>query len=108
VIFAAPICGFTCEVQHSGKEDFGRGSELKALTRRVVVGGDPSREKLVVDSVEVGVSGQASAQPADGVLDSAFLPGAVGIAEEGADGELVGEKKMLGKLGAIVDGDGAS
>jgi hypothetical protein len=31
----------------------------------------------------VDVSGQLAAQPADGIFDSAFLPGSVGVAEVG-------------------------
>src|SRR6185369_1907221 len=98
-------CGFTFEVQQF-EEDLGGRPEAEALSRRVVIGCDEGIEKLVVDGVEVGSARQGSAQSTDGVFDGALLPGAMGVAEEGPDAELVGEDVMLSELGAVVEGDG--
>jgi len=88
------------------EEDLGGRPEAEALSRRVVIGCDEGIEKLVVDGVEVGSARQGSAQSTDGVFDGALLPGAMGVAEEGPDAELVGEDVMLSELGAVVEGDG--
>jgi len=37
-----------------------------------------------------------------------FLPGCMGIAEEGIDAELAGDALVSGELGAVVEGDGTS
>ena len=91
--------------QFSGKDFSGR-LEAEALSRRVVVSGDEIVEAARLDGVEVGLARQVSSQAADGVLDGALLPGTVGVAEEGADCELVVEEVVLGELGAVVEGDG--
>src|SRR6478609_10936449 len=84
-------CGLTFEVQQFGGKDFSRSFEVEALSRRVVVSGDEDVEAAGFDGVEVGLSGQVPSQAADGVLDGALLPGAVGVAEVGRDVELVVE-----------------
>ena len=56
-------------------------------------------------AIEVGFSGDVATQPADGVFDAPLLPGAVGIAEEGANTEACGEHVVVGELGAVVDGE---
>src|SRR5436305_8910646 len=45
-----------------------------------------------------------SADTTDGVFDTALLPGRVGIAKEGFDGEAM-KQPMTGELGAIVEGE---
>ena len=65
-------------------------------------------ESLVVECVEVGFAGQEASQPADGILDGALLPGAVGITEEGSHAEVLGQDEMFGELGAVVEGDGSA
>jgi hypothetical protein len=54
---------------------------------------------------EVGLARNETAQTADGVFDAALLPGRVGVAEEGFDGEAV-KPAMTGELSAIVEGHG--
>src|SRR5258705_5633840 len=76
-------CGFTFEVQQFGEKDLGRGPELEALSRGVVVCRDASLEDNVVDGVEVCLSGQEPAQSADGVLHGALLPRTVRVADDG-------------------------
>ena len=50
------------------------------------------------DEVEVSFAGQRASQAADGVLHSAFLPGTMGIAEEGLDAEGFVKPMVLGEL----------
>ena len=57
------------------------------------------------EGCEVGFAGEDFAHPADGVLDTALLPGSVRIAEEGRDREGV-ELVVACELGAVVEGDG--
>jgi hypothetical protein len=91
-------------VQRFG-EGLSRGPEVKTLSRRVVVGAEERGEAFGLQGGEIGLSRNEAAHSADGVLDATFLPGRVGIAEEGLDGEPV-ECAMTSELGAIVKGDG--
>src|SRR5271155_1607932 len=83
-----PGCGLSFEVQHPG-EDLGWGAEVQTLSRGMVVGLSDTGDLVWGDVVEVGVPGQEAADPADGVLDAALLPGGVGIAEEGIEADAV-------------------
>jgi len=56
---------------------------------------------------EIGFSGQCTAQPTDGVLDAAFLPRGIAVAEVGLDTEVLGEPVVVCELGAVVEGDGS-
>ena len=58
------------------------------------------------DKVEVSFAWQRASQAADGVFDAAFLPGTVGIAEEGFDAEGFVESVMLGEFVSIIEADG--
>ena len=98
--------GFTLEVQHLG-EGLGGGPEVKAFARGVVVGGDESAEAFAWQGGKVGLARQEAAHSADRILDAAFLPGCVAIAEEGGDRQLV-ECAVAGELGAVVEGDGSA
>ena len=53
---------------------------------------------------QVSLSRKGSAQTADGILDSAFLPGRMGIAEESLDSQGM-EVIVASELGAVVEGD---
>src|SRR5713101_5457476 len=99
-------CGFTFEVQHLSKKNLGWRHKSEAFSRSVVVGDDACVEEDFVDGVEVCLARQRSSHAADGVFDGAFLPGTVGITEEGSDAELVGEDEVLSELGTIVQGNG--
>ena len=55
---------------------------------------------------EIGFSGQAAAESADGVFDAALLPGGARITEEGLDIEVLAQPVVLGELGSVVEGDG--
>jgi hypothetical protein len=90
-------------VQHFG-EGLCRGFEVKAFSRRVVVGADERLESLVREGCEVGFAWHEASHSADGVFDAALLPGRVGITEESTDGEAV-QRAMSCKLGAVVEGD---
>jgi hypothetical protein len=93
-------------VQHLGK-GLGRGSEVKAFARGVVVSGDEGAKSAVRERSEIGFAGDESAHSSDCVLDAALLPGRVGIAEEGIDRQAA-QGEVASELGAIVEGDGLS
>ena len=57
------------------------------------------------DGSEVGFAWDEAPHSAN--FDTAFLPGGIGIAEEGFEMEIV-EAGVAGELGAIVEGDRAS
>jgi hypothetical protein len=54
-----------------------------------------------LEGVEVGGSGEVSSEASDGVFDAAFLPGAVRVAEEGVEADLV----VFGELGSVIEGN---
>jgi hypothetical protein len=83
----------------------GRGSEVKAFTRCVVVGGHEAAETVCRKGRKVSFARHEATHPADGVLDTSLLPGRVGITEEGIDRQTV-QRAVSGKLGAVVEGDG--
>jgi hypothetical protein len=84
-----------------------RSSEVKAFARGVVVGGDGLTEASGWELGQVGFAGDEAAQTADGVLDAAFLPRCMGVAEERLHQEAL-QGKMSGELGAVVEGDGTT
>src|SRR5260370_152420 len=88
------------------ENDLAWACELEVLPRGFVVCRDASLKDMVVDGVEVCLSGQEAAQSADGVLHGALLPRTVRVAKEGPDAELIGKGKVLGELGAVVEGNG--
>jgi hypothetical protein len=63
-----------------------------------------SNEVAIRDSSEIGFAWDEASHSADGVFDAAFLPGGVGIAEEGFQVEAV-KAGVAGELGAIVECD---
>ena len=82
-----------------------RRFEVKALSWGVVVGAQESVKTLVREGCKVSFAWDEAAHTTDGVFDTALLPGRVGIAKEGFDGEAM-KQPMTGELGAIVEGDG--
>ncbi len=56
--------------------------------------------------LEVSFAWQRASQAPDGVFHAAFLPGTMGIAEEGLDAEGFVKPVMLGELGSVVEADG--
>ena len=58
------------------------------------------------DEIEVSFAWQRASQAADGVFHAAFLPGTVGIAEEGLDAEGFVKPVVLSELVSIVEADG--
>ena len=58
------------------------------------------------DEIEVRFAWQRASQAPDGVFHAAFLPGTVGIAEEGLDAEGLVKPVMLGELVSVVEADG--
>ncbi len=91
-------------MQHFG-EGFGRGAEVKAFSRGVVVGGNERVEASGRERCEIGLARQETAHAADGVLDATFLPGRVRVAEERLDREPV-QRVMMRELGAVIESDG--
>ena len=95
---------FTFEVQHFGEGLCG-GPEVKALAGGIVVGADEIVEALVWERCEVGFARDEATHAADRILDTALLPGGVGVAEEGLEGQPV-QGTVARELGAIIEGDG--
>jgi hypothetical protein len=91
-------------VQHLCK-GLGRGPEVKALAWGVVVDGHEPAEAAGRDRCEIGFAGHEAAHSSDRVLDTALLPGRVGITEEGLDRQAV-QPVMTRELSAVVEGDG--
>jgi len=56
--------------------------------------------------VEVGASGQEAAQTADGVFDSALLPGRVRVAEPGVDAKPPAQEIVFAELRSVIEGHG--
>jgi len=100
-------CGFTFEVQQVGLECLGGGMEVEALSGRIVVGVGGALDLFGGKIVEVDLARQVFSQASDGVLDAAFLPWAVGVAEVGPGADLV-EALVPGELAAIVEADGCA
>ena len=96
--------GFTFEVQQF-VEHLCRCFEVKAFSWGVVVGAQEGVEASIGEGCEVGFARDEAAHTTDGVFDAALLPGRIGIAEEGFDGEVV-KQLMSGELGAVVEGNG--
>ena len=95
--------GFTFQVQHAVPKYLCRGSVSQALARGIVVGLNQLRKPLLWHRGQVSLAGQSPAQPANGILHAALLPGGVGIAEEGLDPQLM-EAVMAGELGPVIEG----
>ena len=92
-------------MQHLSSKGLRGRPVVKALARGVVVGGDGLAEPCGREGCQIGLAWDEAAHPADSVLDAAFLPGCVRIAEEGLDREAV-QRQMTGELGAVVESDG--
>jgi hypothetical protein len=90
------------------QEDFGWGLEVQAFARCVVVEPREVPDLGWPESREVCFPGQSTSHASNGILDAAFLPGGMGVAEEGLEAEATVEPVMLGELGAVVEGDGLS
>ena len=88
------------------QEDLSGGLEVEAFSGCVVVLAGEITDLVLGEGSEVCFSGQGSAQASDGVLDAAFLPGGMGLAEERLDAEGLGEVGVLSELGSVVEGDG--
>ncbi len=54
---------------------------------------------------EIEMPRQLSSEPAIGVLDAAFLPAGIGVAELGGHAADAGQQAMAGELAAVVEGD---
>jgi len=46
------------------------------------------------EAIEVGLAGEVSPEPADGVFDATLLPGSMRVAEEGFDVEAMAQLVM--------------
>jgi hypothetical protein len=79
--------------------------EVKAFSWGVVVDAQEGVETSIREGCEVSLARDEAAHTTDGIFDATLLPGGVGIAEEGLDGEAV-KQVMTGELGAIVKGHG--
>lgn len=95
-----------CNTGRSISEGFEGSQESEAFARGVVVAKDASLKIVRRQSRQVGFAREMTTQAADGILDTAFLPGFVRIAEEGRQAQLLSELVMSSELGAVVEGEG--
>ena len=65
--------------------------EAEAFSGSVVEAFEAAGEVRGGQGIEVGTSGQLTAQTANGVFDAALLPGRVGIAEPGLNAEALAQ-----------------
>ena len=79
--------GFTFEVQQMVPKNLGWGLIAEAFSRSIIIYLDEACKVLLREGRQVGLARQGPAQAADGVLDAAFLPGRVGLTEEGLEAE---------------------
>ena len=80
------VGGFTFQVQELVAEHLCRSFVVKALSRSVIIGTDQTEQAVVGQRSQVGLPRQSSAQAADGVFNTTFLPRGMGITEKGAHG----------------------
>jgi hypothetical protein len=95
-----------CNTGRSISEGFEGSQESEAFAGGVVVAKEASLKIVRRQSGQVGFAGEVTTESADGILDAAFLPGFVRIAEEGRQAELLSELVMSSELGAVVEGEG--
>ena len=91
-------------VELERRENFVRSLEVKDLARAAVEASFDGLELGVCDGTEIGTFGQVLADEAVGVFVGSPLPWAVGIAEEDADGEPLGQGLVQGHFRALVVG----
>ncbi len=91
-------------MQHLG-EGLCRGPEVKAFAGCIVVGGNEAAEAAARQGSKIGFARDEAPHAADRILDAAFLPRRVRIAEEGLDREAV-QGQVTSELSAVVEGDG--
>ena len=84
------------------RECLGGSFEVEAFSGSVVEAVDAGAQGGVAEGIEVGFAGKEAPQSADGIFDTAFLPWASDIAEEGGDAERAVEAMMLGELGTVA------
>ena len=80
--------------------------EVQAFARGIVEAVNDLLEGGGRDEIEVSFAWQRASQAANGVLHAAFLPGAMGIADEGLDAEGFVKPVMLGEFVSVVEADG--
>lgn len=88
-------------------QSLGQDPEVEAFTRGVVVKRQCIGEGGGLRGCEIGLAWDEAAYAADGVLDAAFLPGRMRIAEEGRDREIV-PRQVTGELGAVAHWEDSS
>jgi len=76
--------------------------KAQAFSGGIVVAVDEVGQGAFRESVEVGFSGQHTAQAADGIFDAAFLSRGMGITETGGHTGLAIQMMVKGKLGTVV------
>ena len=102
---ASSGAGFTFEVQQFVPKELGRSEEVQTFSGCVVVELEEADEVFGGNVGQVGLARQEAPEATDSILDAAFLPGRVGVAEVGLD-TVVMEPVVLAELGAVVEGDG--
>ena len=85
-------------------KNLGWGLIAEAFSRSIIIYLDEARKVLLREGRQVGLARQGPAQAADGVLDAAFLPGRVGLTEEGLEAESM-EGVMPREFRPVIEGD---
>ena len=96
---------FKCDTELRG-EGLDWCSEAEAFARRCVEIPDDAVDVFVAVAAEAGLARQVSPEASVGVLDTASLPWAMRIAEEGAQADGIFDPLMSGELATVVVGDG--
>ena len=109
-----PLGGFRLQVQRrlrsskpdadvfakAFEESLDRGEIAEALSWREVERENDLLEVGLARGVEIEMPGQLSSESAIGVLDAAFLPAGVGVAEPGGHAADAGEQAVAGEFAA--------
>ncbi len=72
-------------MQHVLREDLSGSPEVKTLSWGLVIASCEPPQVLLRESCEVGLPWQGSPKSADRIFDAAFLPGGMGVTEEGSE-----------------------
>src|SRR3990167_5060161 len=105
-----PEGAFTLQVQRLEllTEHLRRSPVPQAFTWCMVVRRHQRIEITGLQCGEIGLARQAAAHATDGILDPAFLPWGMRIAEVGSHAELPVEPMVQGELGTVVEGHALS
>src|SRR5580658_8102247 len=88
------------------KEYLVGGFETEALSGSVVIAFQEARQAGCGKRIEVSFSGQLTAQPTNGVFDTALLPRRMGVAEPSLNAKPSAQQIVHAELASIIEGHG--